>query len=284
MILEKFVIGPLETNCYIFGDEEVGEVVVIDPDVGIWEKIRQGKEPRKESASLRRKEADSGKGFEKLPNFKAILATHGHFDHVGGVEELRWATGAPFLIFEGAKEGLVQSQEIARELSGLRVGSPPKPDGYFKDGEKIKVGRHSLEVIHTPGHSLGSMCLYADSLADTNRVNTPCPQTAVILNLVQNRTVADSGRTLNPQHHVGCTASQVQGDDDVRASRFLFSGDLLFKNGVGRTDLPGGDLDQLEESLRKISVLPYSTRVLPGHGPETVLGLELERLDLACCG
>ena len=64
MILEKFTAGPLSTNCYIFGDGEVGEVVVIDPDVGAWERIRQAL-------------------GNSMPVIKAILATHGHFDHVG---------------------------------------------------------------------------------------------------------------------------------------------------------------------------------------------------------
>lgn len=215
MILEKFVVGPLATNCYLFGDEAAGVAVVIDPDAspdgGGAEKI-------------------AGRLAELKLELKAILATHGHFDHVGGVEKLREETGAPFLIFAGAEEELALAQAGAQTLFGLEVPAPPVADGYFAAGENIAVGKYLLTVIHTPGHSPGSVCFYERSL----------------------------GR--------------------------LFSGDLLFKNGVGRTDIPGGDSAKLRESLAKIATLPSPTRVLPGHGLETVLDVELAHLGIAAGG
>ncbi len=188
MVLEKITVGPLQTNCYLFGEEKIQELVVIDAELEAWEKMSLLLDKDKVSRQA----------------IKVIIATHAHFDHVRGVAEVREATRASFMASDLAE------QPLTRKFGVIL-------DRLLFDGDKLAVGDYKLKVMHTPGHSPGSICLYQE----------------------------DEG--------------------------LLFSGDLIFENGVGRTDLPGGDLKQLRKSLRKISALPSSTRVLPGHGEEFVL-------------
>ena len=126
--------------------------------------------------------------------------------------------GVPLLIHDSDAALLGKAQSLELSMFLAAKDSPPA-DKTFADGDEIKIGHCRLRVLHTPGHTPGSVCLLADE--------------------------------------------------------FLLSGDTLFFEGVGRTDLPGGSQKQLEESIRtKIMTLPDGLCVLPGHGPHTTIGDE----------
>jgi hydroxyacylglutathione hydrolase len=147
MILEGFPVGPVGANCYIFGDDAAGEVFIIDP----------GDEPERILNTVRR--------LNVRPI--AIVNTHGHFDHVQGVDEVRRATGAPFWIHEAEREVLEQGPARARMLFGVDLPPSPAPDRWLRDGDRLQVGTLTLTVRHTPGHSPGGICLLGEGLAFT---------------------------------------------------------------------------------------------------------------------
>lgn len=148
-----------------------------------------------------------------------MIATHTHFDHVLGVDGIKRALGVPFLIHAEDLPMLNSMQNSVRQFMGLEVPSPPKVDGYLKDGEVLNVDNETVTVLHTPGHSLGSISLHGDG--------------------------------------------------------FVLTGDALFNKSIGRTDLPGGDLKTLLNSItEKLFKLDNETVVYPGHGTETSIGGE----------
>jgi glyoxylase-like metal-dependent hydrolase (beta-lactamase superfamily II) len=91
-----------------------------------------------------------------------IVATHTHFDHVLGVDEVREATKTPFLIHPDDLPMLQSMQSRVRQFMGFEVPPPPKVDGYVKDGDSLRVGNQTIRVLHTPGHSPGSISLAGD--------------------------------------------------------------------------------------------------------------------------
>lgn len=139
MILKGIEIGAMGVNCYIVGCEETREVAVIDP----------GGNPQ------------GIIGLLEKENLKAvyIINTHGHIDHIGGNRAVKEATGAKILIHEDDAKMLVNPVSNFSFLMGNKVTSPPA-DQYLKEGDIIKIGNTvELEVIHTPGHSPGGICL-----------------------------------------------------------------------------------------------------------------------------
>lgn len=130
---EKVVVGPLETNCYIVNDGSC--CAVIDP----------GAEPDKILAKT--------KG---LP-IKAILLTHGHFDHIGAVVDLKEATGAPVYMHEADAD---MPGDMGKNLGFMTGGvvQPFEPDVFVTDGDLIRIGEMEFKVYHTPGHSPGGVC------------------------------------------------------------------------------------------------------------------------------
>ncbi len=200
MILETFPVGLLQCNCSILGDEATGEAMVIDPGDNV-------------AYILERLEAQGLK-------LKQIVVTHGHIDHVGGAVKLKRATGAPILM---NKNDLSQLKIMNIQAAWLGVKAPEvaPPDESAGEGLIVSVGSHKGEVLQTPGHTQGSICLH----------------------------FAPEG--------------------------ILFAGDTLFAGSIGRTDLPGGNGKQILRSIHdRLMPLPDETRVIPGHGVETTIGME----------
>lgn len=188
-----------QTNCYFVYQEGSGQVIVFDPaDKGDY--IFNGLK---------------GKGF----TVDAILLTHGHFDHIWGVEQLKELSGAKVYAYEGEKE-LCENASL-NVSKGAGRACTVKADEYVKDGEEITAAGISCRLIATPGHTAGSCCYYFE--------------------------------------------------DD----KMLISGDTLFQESVGRTDLPTGSMSTLVRSVKeKLLPLPEEVKVYPGHGESTTIGYE----------
>jgi hydroxyacylglutathione hydrolase len=139
MIHEVFPVGMLACNCSILADEASGEAVVIDP----------GDDVERVQEILAR---------HKLRT-RYIVATHAHIDHVGGIEKLKRATGAPVLMHES---DLPLYQNLAMQAAWLGVRPPGvvEVDQLIKEGDVLRWGSLALEVLHTPGHSPGSLSLH----------------------------------------------------------------------------------------------------------------------------
>lgn len=137
IIFETLAVGPLEVNCYIIGSKKDNTAIVIDA----------GGNP-KEILSLLKKHNLT---------LQFIMNTHAHFDHVGGVRPLQDITGAEFLLHQ---EDIPLLNYLNDQTSafGLPRISAPKIDRHLKDNEEILIGNETIQVIHTPGHSPGSVC------------------------------------------------------------------------------------------------------------------------------
>jgi glyoxylase-like metal-dependent hydrolase (beta-lactamase superfamily II) len=191
------VVGPIATNLYVLGDEASGEAIAIDTATPCVEWV---------TASL----------AERGWSLKLIISTHRHWDHIGDNAPLAEATGAQIAVHVLDRHGLEHPQPI---MAPFPI-PPSVPAVDLQERSRIRFGEVDLEVLHTPGHTEGSVCLLAGS------------------------------------------------------ERLLFTGDTLFAQGWGRTDLPGGDESQMIGSLARLSGLPADMRVLPGHGPQSTLERE----------
>jgi glyoxylase-like metal-dependent hydrolase (beta-lactamase superfamily II) len=200
MIHEILPVGPLACNCSIFGDEQTREAMVIDPGDQIEDVL----------------EVLSRRGLK----VKAIVITHAHIDHIGGAAKLKQATGAPVYMNQNDAE-LQAMLPVQAAWLGMRNPENVEIDVAVKDGDSLLVGVAEFHVMHTPGHTPGSISLYAP------------------------------------------------------AENKLVAGDTLFRGGIGRTDLPGGDGRRILRSIHdKLLPLPEETIVVPGHGANTTIGRE----------
>ena len=201
-------VGMLQCNCSIIGDPVTREALVIDP----------GDEVTRILELL---------GRHKL-TVKAIVSTHAHIDHVGGLSKLRQYTGAPILMHRDDLP-LYQGMEVQAAFLGVATPEITDVDQLLKEGDALSWGSFQANVIHTPGHTPGSVCLYLPQ--DAGAIAVPVPR--------------------------------------------LFAGDTLFAGSIGRTDLWGGSMDQITDSIRgKLMLLPDETIVYPGHGRLTSIGQE----------
>lgn len=141
MIIKRFIAGRLENNIYLVADEKSGEAVLIDATQDLPE--------------IQKAVKDLG------VKVKYILLTHGHFDHIWGLNSLKKSLNAPAVI---CKDDLVISDNINEftRLFGLPDSVPPKYDMYIKDGDEILLGSYKIKVIHTPGHTEGGVCYLVD--------------------------------------------------------------------------------------------------------------------------
>jgi len=203
MIHEILPVGLLQCNCSIFGDEQSREAVVIDPGDNIDEVL----------AALARHSL----------KVTAIVITHAHIDHIGGAARLKAATGAPVYMNQNDQE-LYDHLDV--QASWLRMETPARTpiDIEARDGDSLTIGNTSFHILHTPGHTQGSISLW------------------------------------------------IPGENK------LIAGDTLFRDSIGRTDLPGGDGRQILRSIHdKLLILPEDATVVPGHGPNTTIGREKDR-------
>lgn len=192
--------GLFDENCWLVWDRESRAAVVVDP----------GEESDRILTEVHSRSLD----------VQAIWLTHGHLDHIWGVDAVRRATGAPALLHSLDREWYARAHEQALHYGITNFPTLAPPDGAFHHGEMLTLGDWRFEVRHVPGHSPGHVAFIGQGLA--------------------------------------------------------LSGDVLFRDSIGRSDLPGGDAGTLLKSIREqLFVLPGATRILPGHGPETTVDREM---------
>ena len=197
------VVGPVSTNVHLLADGRTREAIAIDTAIPSLAWI-------------------SGELAARSWTLKLIVTTHGHWDHFGENAAVAAHTGAPIGVHALDAHRLTYPQPLWAPFD-----IPPcVPAVDLAEGGEIRFGEIRLAVLHTPGHTAGSVCLWS----------------------------ADDG--------------------------LLFSGDTLFASGWGRTDLPGGDPEQLVESLARLATFDDPLDVLPGHGRETTIGAERPWLEV----
>ena len=177
MILETFPVGPLQCNCTLLGDEEAAEAIVIDPG--------------DEVSRIYKRITDLGL------KLRQILVTHAHIDHVGGALKLKRLTGAPILLNENDLP-LLKMMEAQAAWIGVPTPEVAAPDASLADGLEVGLDRYPARVLHTPGHTQGSVCLHFEPLkmviaGDTlfagsiGRTDLPGGNSRQILDSIQSR-------------------------------------------------------------------------------------------------
>lgn len=199
MLAFKFPFGPLETNAILVGCPETKKGAVIDPSYGSMGAILD-------------------KAKEHDLKIEKIILTHSHWDHFADAYGIKSKTGADLYVHPLDAKNIESPGSDGIPL--FVPIQPVKPDQFLNEGDIIMIGNLKLEVIHSPGHSPGGVCLYF------------------------------------PEEHL------------------LISGDTLFHGSIGNLQLPTANSEKMWISLEKLSKLPPQTRVIPGHGDETVIGNE----------
>ncbi|MBZ5502587.1 MAG: MBL fold metallo-hydrolase [Acidobacteriia bacterium] len=222
LIHKVIPVGLLQCNCSILGDAETHEAIVVDPG----------------------DEVDYILEILRQDNLKvmAIVSTHTHIDHVGGLAKLHRATGAPVLIHKDDLH-LYTTLETQAQWIGVPTPEMVRIDDFVKEGDKLRWGGFAAQILHTPGHTQGSISL-----------------------------VVEPNAAPHPHDH-----AHAHPPDHAPAVPRLLAGDTLFQGSIGRTDLPGGSYPQIMKSIHeKLLVLPDEVVVIPGHGDPTTIGEERE--------
>lgn len=195
--IEVGAFGPWQTNAYLVWDGRSPDALVLDPGMGAADPLLE-------------RVAANGLRLHLIAN------SHGHIDHIYDDAPLMGGSGAPLAIHPDDAYRLDGRNSYGFELKAVSATRE------LREGEQLRIGDLIFDVLHLPGHTEGSVCLYEE-----------------------------------------------------RAG-LLLSGDVLFAGSYGRTDLPGGNDEQMAGSLARLAgAMPETVRVLPGHGPETTIGREL---------
>jgi glyoxylase-like metal-dependent hydrolase (beta-lactamase superfamily II) len=195
--LEVGAFGPWETNAYLVWDGRSPDAMVLDPGMGA-------------APPLMERVTQNGLRLHLIAN------SHGHIDHVFDDGPLMRASAAPLAIHPDDAYRLDGRNNYGFEIEAVT------PTTDLRDGEQVRIGDLVFDILHSPGHTEGSVCLYEERRG------------------------------------------------------LLLSGDVLFAGSYGRTDLPGGNDEQMVASLARLARdIPHDVRVLPGHGAETTIGREL---------
>lgn len=199
MLIKKMPLGCYSANCYILTCKDTKETIVVDPG------------------------GDSKKAIKVIEEeglkLKYIVLTHGHADHIGGVLELKNTYDVPILIHENDEELIADSSKNLSDLLPMEKTEFNSSEN-LKDGDIIEFGKLKIEVIHTPGHTQGCICLKIDN--------------------------------------------------------HIITGDTLFKESVGRTDLYGSSGDIIDSIKNKLLTYSDDVIVYPGHGENSTIGYERE--------
>lgn len=218
LIHEVIPVGLLQCNCSILGDPATGEATVVDP----------GDEVERILEILQR---------HKLKP-RAIVSTHTHIDHVGGLAALHKTTGAPVVIHE-ADMPLYQALDIQAQWLGVPTPAIAPIANFIREGDALRWGDFAARILHTPGHTPGSISLFVE--------DQPADDAQVVPSAAHNHAPS------------------------------LLAGDTLFQGSIGRTDLWGGSHAEIIRSIReKLLALPDNTVVYPGHGDITTIAEERE--------
>jgi len=202
MKIDRLILGDFETNCYVVRtDESARDCVVIDTGLDSREMMAFLAEHRLTPA--------------------AVILTHGHVDHIAGLAALRSAFPQVRVYIHKLDAPMLTDSRSNLSRMAMMTFTTAPADVLLADGDTIDEAGIVLKVLHTPGHTPGGICLYAES------------------------------------------------------EGVVFAGDTLFAGGIGRTDFPGGDTEQLLDGIRaKLFVLPDPTVVHPGHAMRTTIGRE----------
>lgn len=144
IIVRGIVVGQFTENCWVIGNRRTGEGICVDP----------GDQPDEVLAMAR----DMGLRIKYIAN------SHAHIDHILGVGAVRDATGAKFLLHAGDLEMARNTATMAKGWMGIDIVNPPDPDAFLSDGDDIDIDGLKLRVLHTPGHTRGSVCFYANGV------------------------------------------------------------------------------------------------------------------------